>query len=306
MSSQQAQVKQLISTVETMSKYMKKEFWYLKEQVALSNANIPPPSTDKAMIPRPRQTPNKAAILKTIEEDLLDDTMYAFTDLVLSKVRGKSELTPRGRKALALYEVLSVWSRNLVSEEHVLTGETSTFVKLPSIKKNALIKTWETTAVKYKIHISQTKNGKKKVNLVAGENEDDDDDNDDTDLDELDEELDEEHQDELDQFFINEENLSSDLDSLAEEGRYYTISYNIQYDHTNIESFLQAKRQRKDSSRYRTTSSPASPSLASPPASSSRSRAAAASGPASSSAASPGRGSRSRGRGSRGRASRPQ
>ncbi|SAM00602.1 hypothetical protein, partial, partial [Absidia glauca] len=85
MSSQQAQVKQLISTVETMSKYMKKEFRYLKEQVALSNANIPPPSTDKAMIPRPRQTPNKAAILKTIEEDLLDDTMYAFTDLVLSK-----------------------------------------------------------------------------------------------------------------------------------------------------------------------------------------------------------------------------
>ncbi|SAL97550.1 hypothetical protein [Absidia glauca] len=125
MSSQQAQVKQLISTVETMSKYMKKEFLYLKEQVALSNANISP-STDKAMIPRPRQTPNKAAILKTIEEDLLDDTI-------------------------------------------------------------------------------QTKNGKKKVNLVAGENEDDEDandDNDDTDLDELDEELDEEHQDELDQFKI--------------------------------------------------------------------------------------------------------
>ncbi|SAM08078.1 hypothetical protein [Absidia glauca] len=58
MSSQEAQIKQLISTVETMSKYMKKEFRYLKEQVALSNANIPSPYTDKAMIPpRPRQPP---------------------------------------------------------------------------------------------------------------------------------------------------------------------------------------------------------------------------------------------------------
>jgi hypothetical protein len=113
---------------------MKKEFQELKEQVALSNANVIP-TTDKVMIPRPRKTPNKDAIIKTIEEDLLDDTRFAFTDSVLARVSGKSELTPRGQKALALYDVLSVWARNLANEERILTGETCTFAKLFSVTR---------------------------------------------------------------------------------------------------------------------------------------------------------------------------
>ncbi|SAL97134.1 hypothetical protein [Absidia glauca] len=188
--------------------------------------------------------------------------------------------------AHALCNLLAVWARNLANEERALTGQSISFAKLPSARKQELVKSLEQTAANYNIHLGRcdgswfaisllnakfavqvdkaTKDAKKARN---GDNDNDNDGNDD--------DGNENHQ------FVYDGDLSSDEDSLVEGMANENSGSNS--------CRIPAKRQRRDTQ--------ASPSPTSSSRSASSSRLAGARGRGRASGASSGGRGRGRGRG---------
>jgi hypothetical protein len=167
-----------ITTTEGLIEYFMKEMKGLKNQIASINALIAAQSaasnvslvaqsvaTNAPLVAQPLNTnpiqkPTSASRMKqpivtTILDHLLEDTKFAFTDQALKKAGASHSLTPTERRAFAVYDLLSMWARNITNEELMFVGVSPTFAKLTSAKQQELVHALETCAAKYNLHISR-------------------------------------------------------------------------------------------------------------------------------------------------------
>ncbi|SAM04474.1 hypothetical protein [Absidia glauca] len=157
-----------ITTIEELAEFFMKEMTGLKNHLAAANARAAAQSAtssapivgqplNKTPIRKPTTASKrmKKPIVAAILDHLLEDTKFTFSDQVLKKVSASNSLSPKERQAFAVYDLLSMWARNIANEERMFTGESITFAKLPAAKQQELVQSLEARAAKKNLHISR-------------------------------------------------------------------------------------------------------------------------------------------------------
>ncbi|SAM00088.1 hypothetical protein [Absidia glauca] len=174
MSSNQRTSRRPIITMEDLARMIRKdrmEIRALRELLETHLERLAPPAASP-IYPGPtvnsrinipempgvqKRSTTKGKIVRAIELHLLADAKAGCSEVLLAKIKNGSKMAPDERKAHAVFNLVSLWAKNLADGEIALLGTTPTFPSLDLAKQEEMIANLEASGLRYGIHLARAK-----------------------------------------------------------------------------------------------------------------------------------------------------